>query len=297
MGLLIVGSLAVGAGDLDQLPSLLIDSRIPRTVANLLAGSGLAVSGFVVQLALRNRFVDPMICGTGQGAVLGLLFASLYFSAAPLWIQIGFSTVAALFATLGFWGLARTLSPAQYAWVPVLGLIYGGMLGAVSSMWAIHNDVLQVLEVWLTGEFSGVITGRYEWLLAIAGIVGFLYLSAQRLLVLSLGETMAKAIGLNVKQSLAICFVLVALTASLVTLTVGLLPFVGLVVPNLVRDWLGDHPKRALPACALLGATFCLGADLLSRLLVYPFEIPVSLTLGVAGALGFLVFVWRRSHA
>ena len=289
-------SIGVGVADLSNSPEVLFSSRIPRTIAAELAGAGLAVSGLVIQLALRNRFVDPMMCGTGQGAVLGLLAVALLLPGAALSFQVLVSTLTALGATAGFWWLASRLPNSQYAWVPVLGLIYGGVLAGLIAIVAIYTDVLQILEIWLTGEFSGVIIGRYEWLGLIAVIVGALYFGAQHLVLLSLGEAFARGLGLNVGATMALCLLLIALVISLVTLTVGILPFLGLIVPNIVRGLVGDHPKKSLPLTALFGANLCLVSDFFSRLVVSPFEIPVSLTLGVCGALGFLVLVWRH-HA
>ena len=124
------------------------------------------------------------------------------------------------------------------------------------------------------------------------------YLIADRLTILGLGETVSINLGLNRKTILWAGLVIVALITSLVVVTVGGIPFIGLVVPNIVSRLVGDKLRQSLPAVALLGAVLVLACDIIGRLIRYPFEIPVATVFGVLGTVLFLVLLMKRSgHA
>ncbi|EAR50196.1 ABC ferric siderophore transporter, inner membrane subunit [Oceanicola granulosus HTCC2516] len=291
--LLLAGaSLAIGAadllrGDLDA-GLLLAVSRLPRTLAALLAGAGLALAGVVVQLTVQNRLVEPGLTGTPEAAMLGLLGVTLLAPGAALLVKMSAAAAAAMAGTAGFLLLARRVPRHDPMLLPLVGLIYGGILGAVALYLAWVTDLVQYLGVWQSGEFSGVLRGRYEllWLVAALGLA--LYAAADRLTLLGLGEAQARSLGLNYRQTLALGLAIVALTVSVVVVTVGSLPFVGLVVPNIVSRWRGDNLRANLPLVAGLGALMVLAADLVGRLVRHPYEIPAGTVFAVVGAGLFL---------
>ncbi|MFW2589350.1 ABC transporter permease [Sagittula sp. SSi028] len=291
--LLIGASVLLGAadlfgGDLDS-GLLLAVSRIPRTLAALLAGAGLALSGAVVQLAVQNRMVEPGLVGTPEAAMLGLLGITLFAPAAPLIVKMGVSAVFALAGTLGFLALAQHVPRRDPVLLPLVGLIYGGILGSVVVWIAWSTDLLQYVGIWMSGEFSGVLRGRYELLWLIAGVIFALYIVADRITLLGLGEDAARALGLDYRGTVLISLVLVALTTAVIVVSVGTMPFVGLVVPNIVSRWRGDNLRRNLPLIAWLGAVMVLGSDIIGRVIRIPFEIPAGTVFAVFGA---AVFLW-----
>ncbi len=295
-------SISIGVGDMswgnpDALQLLLI-SRLPRTFAILLTGSSIAISGVIMQLLVRNRFVEPSTTGTTEAAMIGLLIAAVWFPNWPIFGKMVIAASCALTGLLIFFRLTRNLPPEQPLLIPLVGLIYGGILGAIATYAAFHTNLLQYLGIWLTGEFSGVIAGRYE-LLWIAGILAIVtYLVADQFSVAGLGRKASLSLGLNYSQVMAIGVATVAVTSSLVVVTVGVIPFVGLVVPNIVSRLMGDNLRESLPVVAGLGAILLLVSDILGRTLRFPYEIPAGTVFGVLGALIFLWLLFaRRSHA
>lgn len=275
---------------------LIAVSRLPRTAAVLIAGAVLAMAGTVIQAITRNRFVEPMTTGTGQGAALGILIATFVIPAAPLIWRMAFASVTALVATFGFLAIARRLPPTQPLLVPLVGLIYGGFIGAVVTFFAFQFDMLQYLDIWMTGEFSGVLKGRYE-LLWIAAFVGILvYLVADQIAIASMGETAAIGLGLNYRQTLSIGLVAISIVTALTVVTVGMIPFVGLVIPNIISRRYGDNLRDTLPLVAMLGAGLVLLSDIIGRVVRAPFEVPVGTVFGIIGAIFFLRMLYARSR-
>ena len=295
---LVSASLMVGAIDLRQTDAaaiwpLIRDSRFPRTVATLLTGASLAVAGQIMQSISRNRFVEPMTSGTGQSAALGILLATALFPAAPIGLKMGLASITALGGSVLFFALIRRLPPTQPLLVPLVGLIYGGIVGAGVTYVAFQADMLQFIEIWINGEFSGTLRGRYE-LLWLAGLAAALtYLVADQFSIIGLGEAVSVNLGLNDRQVVMLGLLMISVVTALTVVTVGMIPFVGLVVPNLVSLMAGDNLRRTLPITAMAGAVLVLAADLAGRLVIYPFEMPVNTIIGVVGAVAFLWLLYK----
>lgn len=270
-------------------------SRIPRTLAALLTGAALAVSGVVIQQVVRNRFVEPGTIGTTESAALGLLAITLLAPASPIWIKMAAAALAALGGTWLFTRIIRGLPPREPLLVPLAGMMLSGVIGSVVTFIAWETDLMQYIAIWLmSGEFSGVIAGRYE-LLWIAGIAAALaWFAADRFAILGLGTEAATALGLDARAVLRLGLTVVAVVAAMVVVSVGMVPFVGLVVPNIVSRMMGDNLRASLPVVALLGAALVLACDIIGRLLIYPYEIPAGTVLGVLGSAIFLWLLWRR---
>jgi len=140
-----------------------------------------------------------------------------------------------------------------------------------------------------------VVQGNYEIIYLILPIVALTYLYAQRFTVVGMGEGMATSLGLNYGATVTLGLLLVAVTVAATVITVGSIPFVGLVIPNLVALRYGDNLSRTLPIVALGGASLLLACDILGRLLIYPFEVPIGLTAGSVGGVLFLALIcWRQ---
>lgn len=286
---LVCASLALGAASLSEGGGwLLMVSRIPRTAAALLAGAGLALAGVVVQQAVQNRLVEPSLTGTPEAAMLGLLAVTLLVPGLAVAGKMLVAAASGLAGMAGFLLLADRVPRHDPLLLPIVGLVYGGILGAVATWFAWSADLMQYLGIWMLGEFSGVMIGRYEWLWAVAGLAGLLYAVADRITLLGLGEGQARSLGLDYARTRALGLTIVAALTALVLVTVGAFPFVGLVAPNLVSRWRGDNLRANLPVVALLGGVLVLGADVIGRLIRYPFEIPAATVFAVFGAGAFL---------
>ncbi|MFT2097484.1 ABC transporter permease [Marinomonas sp. 2405UD66-6] len=280
----------------DKAWEMLLVSRWPRTVAILLTGASITVCGVIMQLLVRNRFVEPSTTGTTEASMIGLLIVAIWFPEWPLFGKMSIAALCALIGLLAFLQLTRNLPREQPLLIPLVGLIYGGILGAVATYFAFQTDLLQYLSIWLTGEFSGVIAGRYELLWIAGGFTLFSYAIADQLTIVGLGERASQSLGLNYRFMVMIGVATVAITSSLVVVTVGVLPFIGLVVPNLVSRFMGDNLRESLPLVAGYGAVFTLFSDILGRTLRYPYEIPAGTIFGVVGALIFLWLIFGRKR-
>lgn len=289
-------SLVIGVVDFDA--NILTLSRFPRTAACLLTGASMAVAGVIMQLLVRNRFVEPGTTGTVEAAMMGLLIATLMDPGMPVMLKMVFAAVSALIGMGGFLWLARDLPPEQPLMVPLVGMIYSGIIGAGTVFVAYQTDLMQYLGVWLNGEFSGVLAGRYE-LLWLAGAVALIaYFAADQFTVAGLGVTASLSLGLNYRQVLAIGIITVSVVTAMVVVTVGMVPFVGLVVPNIVSRFYGDNLRATLPIVAATGAGLVLLSDIVGRVLRFPYEIPAGTVFGVVGAVIFLwLLLGRRTHA
>lgn len=269
-------------------------SRLPRLAALVLTGVGLSVCGVILQQIVRNRFVEPATCGGLDAAKLGILVALTVLPGAGASGRMLFALVFCLLASLVYVAIIRRIRFTNLVLVPVIGLMYGSLLSAIAEFYAYRHNILQSMQGWLLGDFSRVIEGNYEIIYLILPIVVITYLYAQRFTVLGMGEGMATSLGLNYAATAILGLVLVAVTVSATVITVGAIPFVGLVVPNLVALRYGEHLKRTLPIVAMCGAALLLACDILGRLLIHPYEVPIGLTAGgVGGVLFLLLILWK----
>ena len=302
LALLVVASLAIGVEEISlsstarsvPLADLLSISRLPRTLAAVLCGAGLAVAGQILQTLTRNRFVEPSTAGTAQSAALGILIVTLFLPATGLGMKALVASICALAGTALFLSTAHRLPPEQPHLVPLFGMVYGGVVGAAVTYVAWQNDLLQYLDIWTNGEFSGVLRGRYELLFVAVVIVAVAMLIAERLTIMALGEAQATSLGIGYRRMTQIGLVLVSVMSALSVVVVGLIPFVGLVVPNLVSRLSGDNLRGTLPLTALGGAILVLASDIAGRIIRFPYEIPVGTVMGVIGPAVFLWFVLQE---
>lgn len=268
-------------------------SRLPRLAALVLTGAGLSVCGVILQHIVRNKFVEPGTTGGLDAAKLGILVALTVMPAASTVSRMLFALGFCLLASLLFITVIRRIQFRNLVLVPVVGLMYGGVLTSIAEFYAYRHNILQSMQGWLLGDFSRVVQGHYEILYIILPVVALAYLFAHRFTVLGMGEDMAASLGLGYVATTTMGLVLVALTVSATVIAVGAIPFVGLVVPQIVAMRCGDHLRHTLPLVALGGASLLLACDITGRLLMYPFEVPIGLTAGAVGGVMFLVLIVR----
>lgn len=268
-------------------------SRVPRTVALVLAGSAMSVAGQIMQMLTQNRFVEPSVVGTTQSAGLGLLLVMLFYPAAPVIVKMGIAALFALAGTLLFMLLIAHVRQKSALLVPLTGIMLGAVFSSVTTFLAMQFDLLQALGSWESGDFSSVMQGRYE-LLWLVGMIALLAgLLADRFTVAGLGHDFSVNVGLNYRRVQLTGMAMIALISGVVIVVVGVLPFLGLIVPNIVSLMAGDNLRRTVHWVALTGAMLVVSCDILGRLIVQPFEIPVSTLLGVLGAAVFLLLIMK----
>ena len=178
--------------------------------------------------------------------------------------------------------------------VPLVGIMFGNIISSITAFIAYQQDLLQNLSGWLQGDFSLVMAGRYEILYFSIPALIMAYLFAHRFSIVGMGQDFATNLGLNYQQVLYLGLAIVATVSSIIIISVGVIPFLGLIIPNLVTLYLGDNLKKILSHTALLGAVFVLFCDILGRLIIYPYEISISAMVGVFGSTIFLYLLFKR---
>jgi len=269
----------------------LTSSRLPRLMALLLTGAGLAVCGVLMQQMLQNRFADPGTTGAIDAAKLGILLAMVLLPGAAVTVIMLVALLCCLASCLFFILLINKLQLRHRQLLPILGLMYGSVLSAIAELYAYQQQLLQSMQGLLLGDFSKVIAGQYELIYLILPLVLCSYWFAHHFTLLGMGQQLAGSLGLRYQQLVWLGLLLVATMVASSLMTVGAIPFVGLVIPQLVARHCGDHLAQSLPKIALSGAAFLISCDLLSRLLLYPYEIPIGLTASCVGALLLLSFL------
>lgn len=269
-------------------------SRLPRLVAILLAGAGMSMAGLIMQQLSRNKFVSPTTAGTLDATRLGILVSMLMFANASMIEKMAVAFLFALAGTFLFMQILNRIKFKDAIFIPLVGLMFGNILSSITTFFAYRADVIQNMSAWLQGDFSMVMKGSYELLYISVPVFIIAYLYANRFTVAGMGEDFSKNLGLKYRSIVNIGLTLVALITATVVLTVGVIPFLGLIIPNIVSIFKGDHLQKTLPHTAMLGAIFLLLCDILGRVLIYPYEISISLMVGVIGSFIFLFLLFRR---
>ena len=296
VGLFVV-SLFTGVYDIfgtDDGLAMFAMTRIPRSISLVLAGASMAMCGLVMQLLTQNRFVEPTTTGTTEWAGLGLLGTLIVWPDAPVLAKMAVASFTAFVGTGIFFVFLRRVSLRTSLMVPIVGLMLGAVVGSISTFLALKFNLLQNLGVWFAGSFTAAIQGQYEvlWLALISG-AGIVW-AADRFTVAGLGNEVATNVGMNYERTVLLGVLLVSFATGVVTVAVGFLPFIGLIVPNVVSMIRGDDLRSNLPWVALAGIALVMIADLIGRTIIMPFEIPVSLILGIAGSAFFVVILLKR---
>ena len=272
---------------------VLLVSRLPRTFAVILVGATLGVAGMVLQIVLKNRFIEPGMIGASQSAALGILLTSLLFPSAALLLKMSFATVSALIGMGIFTLLLQQLPPHQRLMVPLVGIVFGNIIEAMTTFLAYETDSLQTLSIWFSGDFSGILAGRYELLWLTAALAVVVYIMADRLSITGLGKNISTGLGINYRQMTWFALIVVAMITAVVVVTVGQIPFIGLVVPNIISRLAGDRLRQNLPSVVLLGANLVLVCDIIGRVINAPYEVPISTIFGIVGTLIFLYLLFK----
>ena len=295
-------SLFIGAIDIKPIDLLDFDSdetqiflmsRLPRLMAIILAGAGMGITGLIMQSLSRNKFVSPTTAGTLDAAKLGIIVSMVFFTGMSYMGQILFSFAFALIGTFIFMNLLERIKFKDVIFVPLIGIMYGNIIGAISTFIGYEADVLQNVETFFMGSFTLIVSGRYELLYVAVPAILLAYLYANKFTVAGMGEDFAKNLGLSYRTVLNIGLIIVAIISTTVILTVGMIPFLGLIVPNIVSLYLGDNLRKTIPHTIFMGAAFLLACDIISRLIVHPYEIPVNTTVAVIGSAIFLIMLFR----
>ncbi len=305
---LIAGSLCVGAADV-TLPQIwaavcgeresaaariLLYVRLPRTVAAVFAGAGLAGAGVIIQTLLNNPLAGPNIIGVNAGAGFFAVLCCAIFPASPLLVPFG-AFVGALITVLLVYYIAKKTGASRIT-IVLAGVAVNSFLNACTD--TVHTLVPDTLVGGSTFRIGGLasVSAKMLWpaciLIAVALIGAFLM--RNELDVLALGDDTAASLGLPVKLFRFLLLMAAACLAGASVSFAGLLGFVGLIVPHIARFWVGSETRFLLPLSAILGGAFLTLCDILARTLFAPFEIPVGIILSFLGGPFFLWLLTQR---
>ena len=230
-----------------------------------------------------------------ESARLGILVAVLLFAGASPILKMGLAFLFALLGTFVFMKILNRIRYKDVIFVPLIGLMFGGIIGSISTFIAYKHDLIQNLSSWLLGDFSMVMAGRYELIYISIPLMIIAYLYAHQFSIAGMGEDFSKSLGLKYQQVVNIGLAIVAMITASVILTVGMIPFLGLIVPNIISIYKGDNIRSTLPYTALLGAIIVLACDILGRIVIYPYEIPISVTIGILGSGLFIWLLFKKA--
>ena len=269
-------------------------TRVPRTAALMLTGAAMSMSGLVMQLITQNRLVEPTTTGTIEWAGLGLMFVYLFFPAPSLVLRMLGAIIFSFIGTMVFFMILKRVKLRSSLIVPIIGMMLGAVISAVSTFIGLAFQMTQNIETWFVGSFASVQIGRYEflWLIVLVTVAIFIY--ADKLTLAGLGEDVATTLGVNYNRIVLVGTGLISFAVGIVAAVIGNLPFLGLIVPNLVSMFRGDDLRSNLPWVCVLGMGAITLSDIISRTIIMPFEVPVSLILGTVGALVFIVILLRQ---
>lgn len=294
--ILAIISLFVGVYDLSQEGGyeIFLITRVPRTLALMLAGASMSMCGIVMQLMTQNRFVEPTTTGTIEWAGLGLLFVHFFVPTPSIFIKMTGAIIFSFIGTMIFFFFLKKVKLKSSIVVPLIGIMLGAIVSSISTFLSLVSDLSQTLEIWFAGSFAPVQRGRYEYLYLILIITIAVFIMADKLTVAGLGKDIATNLGLNYNKIILTGTILVSIAVGIVASVIGNLPFLGLIVPNIVSMFRGDDLRTNLPYVCIFGIgtiTFC---DILSRTIIKPFELPVSLILGTFGSIVFIILILKQ---
>ena len=276
---------------------LFIKTRFPRTISLILAGGMLSVGGKIMQHLMQNKFVSEGTIGMMDSARLGILIVMIFLPNSSILTRSFAAFVFAYVGVLLFLSLSKVLPKGDPMILPLTGVMFGNIIGAIATFLAYQFQVVQNISSWLQGNFATVMEGSYELIYVTIPVFILLYFLGYQITIAGLGSELSTNLGLNHQRLQWIVFALVALGSSSVLLMVGAIPFLGVVVPNLVSLFYGDHFKNTMGLTAIFGAIFLLVCDIIARVLIAPYEIPVSVVVGVIGGALFLFLLMRRRQA
>ncbi len=309
LGILAAGSfsLFIGVKDISPLDLLhaadeekvqvFLISRIPRLISILCVGMSMSVAGVIMQQIAGNKFISPSTGSTTDWAKLGILTAILFFPGASTGMKIVISCLFAFGGTLLFMRLLKMIQLKDTVLIPLVGIMFGNVINSLTTYIAYKYDLIQNISSWLQGSFTMVLKGRYELLYMGIPLLFTAAVYANKFTIVSMGRDFSKNLGIKYNLTVNLGLIIVSVITSVVIVTIGSIPFIGLIIPNIVSLYRGDNLRGNILEMSLAGGLFLLLCDIISRLIIYPFEIPISVTAGIIGSVVFLYLLFgRRKH-
>lgn len=291
--------ISVGAllqGDTDAVEILLI-SRLPRLLAIVCTGAGMSIAGLIMQQLCRNKFVSPTTGATISSAQFGILLALVFWPGSTLWGRALFAFAAAILGTWVFVSFIQRIQFKDVVMVPLVGIMFSNVIGGITSFIAYKYEMTQALSSWLVGHFSLVLRGRYEIVYLVLPLIVLAFLFANHFNIVGMGRDFSQNLGVPYNVVLFLGLSLAAMITAAVVVVVGSISYIGLIVPNLVTMFKGDKLRGTLADTALFGALFVLVCDIIGRVVIAPYELPIELVVSILGSVLFVgLLLYRLRH-
>lgn len=296
IGVLDVELSGILSDDTAQLEIFLI-SRLPRLLAILCTGIGMSTAGLIMQQLCMNKFVSPTTGATISSAQFGILLALLFLPNSTLWGRAVFSFAFAILGTWVFVWFIQRIPFKDVVMVPLVGIMFGNVIGGITNYLAYKYEMTQALSTWLVGHFSMVLRGRYEIVWLTVPLVALAFLFANHFNIVGMGKDFSQNLGVPYNFVLFLGLTIAAMVTASIIVVVGSVSYIGLIVPNLVAMFKGDKIRGTLADTALFGAIFVLVCDMVGRVVVFPYELPIELIIGILGSLLFVaLLLYRLNH-
>lgn len=299
-----VGSLFIGAIEID--PGTLLGGgenlefkifllgRIPRLLAILCTGAGMSVAGLIMQQLCMNKFVSPTTGATIQSAQFGIALSMIFAPAMGLGMRTLFAFALAVTGTLLFVFFVQRIQVKDVVLVPLVGIMFGNIIGGVTSFLAYRWEITQQLSTYFSGSFALILKGNYELVYLVLPLVILAFFYANHFNIVGMGQEFSKNLGVNYKFVLVLGLTIASVITASVIVIVGQISYIGLIVPNLVSLLKGDKIRGTLIDTALSGALFVLVCDMIARVVIAPYEIPMELVVGIVGSVVFAGMLFYR---
>ena len=242
---------------------IFVVSRLPRLLAIICTGMGMSVAGLIMQQLCMNKFVSPTTGATISSAQLGILLALLFIPNSTLWQRAGFAFVTAI---LGTWVFVWFIQKVQYkdvVMVPLVGIMFGNVIGGITNFLAYKYEMTQALSTWLVGLFSLVLKGRYEIVYMVVPLIILAFVFANHFNIVGMGKDFSKNLGVPYDIVLFGGLTIAAMITASVVVVVGSISYIGLIVPNIVAMFKGDNKRGTLIDNAIYGAIYVLVCDMI----------------------------------
>lgn len=292
-----------GGGENFQFNSIILDIRLPRMLLALLVGAVLAVLGTVMQGLFRNPLADPSLVGVSGGASLGASVVIVSMGGAVASPLAGLSLISlgafigGVISTLIVYRVATSSMGTSVTTMLLAGIAIGAIAGAFNSLLSYFSDnqMLRQISVWQMGNLGGANWLKVGIMTVVSGLM-LLILSSQAksLNALLLGESEARHLGIDVQKVKRKLIFLTALGVGVGVALAGLIGFIGLIIPHIVRLLVGPDHRWLLPATALAGASLLMIADSIARVVVLPAELPTGILTALLGAPFFIALLIRQ---
>lgn len=254
----------------------------------------MSIAGLIMQQLCMNKFISPTTGATISSSQFGILLALLFMPSSTIWSRAVFAFV---FAVLGTWLFVWFIQRVKFKdviMVPLVGIMFGNVIGGITNFLAYRYEMTQALSTWLVGHFNMVLRGRYEIVYMVVPLVILAYIFANHFNIAGMGKEFSKNLGVPYNLVLFMGLTISAMITASIVVIVGSISYIGLIIPNLVAMFKGDRIRGTLVDTGLAGAIFVLVCDIIARIVIAPYELPIELVIGIIGSIIFIGLLFYR---